>query len=284
MIARRLLRIVSILFALASAAPVAHAQPALTELEPFQLDFGQPDPSQKPAQPEHTGLKALVFETLNDFKSWPQRQSTWVFLGVGAGAALAVHPADDSLNAHLEGSTADKIFAPGKYIGSFYTQAGVAVGLYVVGRYMMKPDEGTHTNKVAHLGFDLLRTVFITEGITQGMKVIAQRDRPTGACCSFPSGHASATFATASVIERHLGYRAAWPTYVIASYVAMSRLHDNVHFVSDVVFGSALGISTGWTVVGRHGRTNFTMMPVPVRGGVMLSVMRIERDKTAERP
>lgn len=79
---------------------------------------------------------------------------------------------------------------------------------------------------------------------------------------------------TASVLERHLGYRGAWPTFAIAAYVATSRLHDNRHFLSDVLFGSALGIASGWTVVGRHGRSNYALMPVPVRGGVMVTLIR----------
>ena len=62
------------------------------------------------------------------------------------------------------------------------------------------------------------------------------------------------TFATASVIERHFGYRASWPMFLIAGYVSASRLTDNRHYLSDVLFGSALGIASGWTVVGRHGR------------------------------
>ena len=68
---------------------------------------------------------------------------------------------------------------------------------------------------------------------------------------------------------------------MIASYVAASRLSDNRHFLSDVVFGSALGIASGWTVVGRHGRTEYAMEPVPVRGGVMLSLQ--SRPRTDDR-
>jgi membrane-associated phospholipid phosphatase len=77
------------------------------------------------------------------------------------------------------------------------------------------------------------------------------------------------------VLERHLGYRAALPTLVIASYVATSRLHDNRHFLSDVLFGSSIGMATGWTVVGRHGRNEYTLMPVPVRGGFALALTRV---------
>ena len=131
------------------------------------------------------------------------------------------------------------------------------------------------TNKVSHLGFDLLRALIVSQTLTQGIKVAVHRARPTGECCAFPSGHASAAFATAAVLERHLGYRGAWPTFAIAGYVAASRLHDNRHFLSDVLFGAALGVASGWTVVGRHGRSSYAFMPLAVPGGVMISVSRI---------
>ena len=31
-------------------------------------------------------------------------------------------------------------------------------------------------------------------------------------------------------------------------------MDENRYYLSDVLFGSALGMATGWTVVGRHGR------------------------------
>lgn len=230
----------------------------------------QPEPHPQPA---HTGFAALVVETANDFKAFPLRRSTWVILGIGAGAAALAHPVDDEVNSHLAGSqAAANFFAAGKWIGSVYVQAGSAVGLYVVGRYAMPHETDARTNKVSHLGFDMLRALIVSQALTQAMKIAFQRDRPTGECCAFPSGHASASFATASVLERHLGYRGAWPTFLIATYVAMSRLHDNRHFLSDVVFGSALGVATGWTVVGRHGRSSFALMPVPVPGGIAVTV------------
>jgi membrane-associated phospholipid phosphatase len=252
----------------------AHAE-ALA-LAPVRLrDSLTQQPTPTHPEPSHTGFKALVFETGSDFKAFPRRRSTWVILGIGGAAAAIAYPADDNLNSHLAGPRVGKLFAPGKWIGAFYAQAGTAIGLYVVGRYVLPHKEGEpKTNKVSHLGFDLLRALAVSQALTTGIKYAVRRDRPTGECCSFSSGHASATFATASVLERHLGYRGAWPTFAIAAYVATSRLHDNRHFLSDVLFGGAVGISTGWTVVGRHGRSNYALLPVPVRGGVMVSLMR----------
>ena len=83
---------------------------------------------------------------------------------------------------------------------------------------------------------------------------------------------------TGAVLERHFGYRAWWPALAAASYVATSRLVDNRHFLSDVVFGAALGEAVGWTVVGRHGRSEYALQPVPVRGGMMIALVSTPND------
>src|SRR5262245_10450600 len=184
-----------------------------------------PEPHPTPA---HTGLRALVTDTWSDFKAFPRRKSTWVILGVGAGGALLAHPADDNLNAHLVGKTsADRFWKAGNIIGSAPTQIGVSVGLYVIGRYIVPADpdqpvaEGAspRTNRWSHLGLDLLRAQIVSQTLVHAVKYSVRRDRPTGECCSFPSGHAATAFAMASVIERHLGYRMSIPAMAIATYV-----------------------------------------------------------------
>ena len=239
--------------------------------------------------PAHTGLRALATDTWSDFKSFPRRKSTWVILGIGGAGALLAHPADDTLNAHLVGKTsADRFWKAGNIIGSASTQIGVSVGLYVIGRYIVRPDpsapatEGSspRTNKWSHMGLDLLRAQIVSQTFVHAIKYSVRRDRPTGECCSFPSGHAATAFAAAAVIERHFGYRMSLPAMAIATYVATSRLHDNRHFLSDVVFGSALGTATGWTVVGRHGASSYSLMPVPIRGGFAVQLTHVERNAT----
>src|SRR5436190_11731647 len=66
--------------------------------------------AQKPPPPAHTGFKALLFETANDFSLYPRRPSTWVILGIGGATALLVHPFDDDVNAKLVGSDAVERF------------------------------------------------------------------------------------------------------------------------------------------------------------------------------
>jgi len=229
--------------------------------------------------PASTGWKTLFKDTVSDFVAFPKRESTWTLLGIGVGGALIAHQAGDGyVERHIVGNPkANDVFKLGKIVGNTGFEVGAAVALYGIGRYVIPPAaDQPRTNKWSHLGFDLVRAQLVASGIVQGMKQIGQRDRPTGECCSFPSGHAASAFAAAAVLERHLGYRLSWPALAGATYVATSRLVDNRHFLSDVIMGAAVGEAAGWTIVGRHGRKSFAMQPVPIRGGMMLSWTRVE--------
>ena len=259
------------LFAPAELVGTAHASAVA-----FDQDVPGVVKTEEHPAPQHTGFGAFARAIGSDFAAFPRRPSTWVILGVGAGAALIAHPADDNVNGRLVGSKGfSRFWEPGHIVGAVGTQAAISLGLYFGGRYLVPAVEGKpRTNKYSHLGYDLIRAQILSQAFVHGIKYAVRRDRPTGECCSFPSGHAASAFAAASVIERHLGYRAAWPTLLVATYVATSRLHDNRHFLSDVLFGSSIGMATGWTIVGRHGRNEYTLMPVPVRGGFALALTR----------
>lgn len=253
------------MFALTAAAEPAAAQaPGATEQTPDR----PPDQHQEGVPVEHTGFKTLFRDTVSDFRHLPSKDSALV-LTIGGGLAFAMHPWDDDLNGRLTGSAADKFFAPGKVLGYGAVQIGFAVGTWVVGRATNKH------GRVAHLGLDLLRAQIVTQSLTYGLKYAVQRTRPDGSDgYSFPSGHASTTFATATVLERHLGWKAAVPTYAVATYVAASRLHENRHYLSDVVFGATVGLISGRTVT-RHGRHNYSFIPYVVPGGAGVAVVHL---------
>lgn len=263
--------VATLLIAAATAtAQTAQPDPPAPAVDTQTKEQGKEQP---PPPIEGTGWRSLVKDTGRDFASFPRRRSTWVLLAGGGALALAVHPADDYVQEHIVGNqTADNIFALGKVLGSVGFQTGTAFTLWLVGHHI-GPKDGK-PNKLSHLGFDLIRAQIVTQSIVQGIKYTVQRDRPTGECCAFPSGHAASAFAAAAVVERHFGYRGWWPVLLGATYVATSRLVDNRHFLSDVVFGAAVGEATGWTVVGRHGKSQFALQPMPIRGGVMLSLVR----------
>jgi hypothetical protein len=76
-------------------------------------------------------------------------------------------------------------------------------------------------------------------------------------------------------LEQRLGWKGAVPAYIFASCVAISRLPDNRHWLSDVVFGSGVGIIAGRTVT-RHGR-EFPIALISVPGGAAIPyVLRAE--------
>src|SRR5690242_10908813 len=131
----------------------------------------EPSPKKESA-PEHlsTGWSSLLKDSASDFVAFPKRRSTWTILGIGAAAALAVHPADDYVETHIVGNdAANNFFSLGQVIGSWYVQFGSAVGLWAVGRYVVAPAESEpRTNKFSEVGFDLLRAQILSGVLVQG--------------------------------------------------------------------------------------------------------------------
>jgi membrane-associated phospholipid phosphatase len=232
------------------------------------VDTGQVigQPAGPPPTPRHTGVKAMMKDLVSDVAHLPSTENLF-WAGVGGGLALAAHPADDNVNESLVNSDfAKDFFVLGKYLGALYTLLPAAVTVYTVGRAKDQP-------KVSHVGMDLIQSLLVSEALVQTLKYATQRERPDGSDKhSFPSGHAADTFAFATALERHLGWKGAVPAYIFSSYVAISRLPDNKHWLSDAVFGASVGIIAGRTVT-RHGR-DFPVTVVAVPGGGAIMYVR----------
>ena len=63
---------------------------------------------------------------------------------------------------------------------------------------------------------------------------------------SFPSGHAGACFAVASVLFLCLPRRLGIPALVTAGLISFSRLYVGAHYPTDVLGGMLVGCVTGW--------------------------------------
>lgn len=247
----------------------AQAQPPAVPSDPQEQKAEAKAEAKEPPTPEHTGIRALFGDLAQDIKHLPAMQNLYI-AAIGGAFAAAARPADQAFNAkllsHYDG--VNTAFAPGKYLGNTPEQIALSLGTYAFGRLRNKP-------KVAHLGMDLLQAQILTELLIEPIKFASHRLRPDQSNYqSFPSGHAAVTFAAATVIERHLGWRKSVLGYAIASYVAMSRIHDNRHYLSDVIFGAAVGSIAGRTVV-HHKADYWAFTPVAVPGGgVALMVSR----------
>ena len=249
----------------------------------WSQDNPQPSSSQPVAQQENPPaaageqgekptrgfMSALAHNLGDDVKHIPRWNSVYWLAGGGA-LALAVHPWDTEINEALV-DWSDGFWKPGHIIGATPVVLSGAVAAYILGRTQDHP-------RLQHLGMDEIEATLLAAGLTEGLKVAIRRERPQQVdgqqshTFSFPSGHAMTTFAAATVLQQHLGYRAAIPTYTVASYVAISRLHDNRHYASDVAFGAAMGIVVGRSVT-FHGR-NFYASPMwlPDGGGIQLAL------------
>jgi membrane-associated phospholipid phosphatase len=64
--------------------------------------------------------------------------------------------------------------------------------------------------------------------------------------------------------------------YGVGGVTAYARVHDNVHWLSDVVAGAALGFATAHFVMNRRESAagHASIMLVPVEQGLMLSYSR----------
>ena len=228
------------------------------------VDAGQvvQKPEGPPPTPRHTGVQAMFKDLVLDVTHLPSKENLF-WVGVGGGLALAAHPADDDVNeAFVNSNFAHDFFKPGAVLGQLPTLLTAATTIYVFGRVKDEP-------KVSHMGMDLIESLAISEMMVQTTKYATNRERPDGSSKnSFPSGHAADTFAFATALERHLGWKGAVPAYIFSSYVAISRLPANRHWLSDAVFGSAVGIIAGRTVT-RHGR-DFPIIVAAVPGGAAI--------------
>ena len=260
-------RIASVLALVVLASPVI-AQDTSVGASAFSRQISKPTPA--PPIPEHTGIRAMLVELAHDVRHISSKENLF-WAGAGAGMAAAVHPLDSTANENLSGPFLDGFFKPGAILGETYTLLPVAATIYGIGRAKNNP-------KVSHMGSDLIQSILVAQLMTVTMKYTVRRERPDGSGAnSFPSGHAADTMAFATALERHFNWKFYLPAYTAATYVAISRLHDNRHFASDVAAGAAVGIIAGRTVT-RTGHRPFPVQVTSVPGGFVIVYFRQDAD------
>jgi membrane-associated phospholipid phosphatase len=92
----------------------------------------------------------------------------------------------------------------------------------------------------------LVESGILTLGITYGLKYTVSATRPNGGEHSFPSGHSSASFASAEFIRERYGWNYGIPAYLAASFVGYSRVESKEHYTRDVIAGALIGIGSSW--------------------------------------
>jgi membrane-associated phospholipid phosphatase len=128
------------------------------------------------------------------------------------------------------------------------TPISILAPVSVAGIGFIKKDS-TLKNKGIYIGATLL----VSAGITVGLKYSVRRPRPfvtypeiekmtKAGSESFPSGHTSTAFATATSLSLAFPkWYVIAPSYLWACSVGYSRMHLGVHYPSDVLAGAVVG-------------------------------------------
>jgi len=101
-------------------------------------------------------------------------------------------------------------------------------------------------------------SLLASTAITMGLKYSISRERPyktypfiikktSGGDPSFPSGHTSSAFATATSLSMlYPKWYVIAPSFLWASVVGYSRMELGVHYPSDVLAGAFIGAGSAW--------------------------------------
>lgn len=140
-----------------------------------------------------------------------------------------------------------------KVITSSMYPVGVGSSVLVITIGSLKEDSA-----IVHKGLIMAESFLLNAAITTAMKYGFKRDRPfitypdlenvtTPTTPSFPSGHTSTAFATATSLSLCFPkWYVITPSFAWASAVGYSRLHLGVHYPSDVLVGALVGSGSAY--------------------------------------
>ncbi|WP_157216416.1 phosphatase PAP2 family protein [Flavisphingomonas formosensis] len=96
-------------------------------------------------------------------------------------------------------------------------------------------------------------SVVVAGGAAAILKEAFPERRPDGSDRkSFPSGHASISFAAAATLHQRYGWEVGLPATLVASFVGVARVKARKHHWYDVVAGAAVGEASGWLITHPH--------------------------------
>ncbi len=133
------------------------------------------------------------------------------------------------------------------------TVVNIAAPLTLLTIGLINHDKKLQKNAAYMVGGYVLSTI-----VTHGVKRIVQRERPfkqypdivsrdEGGGYSFPSGHTSAAFNTATALSLlYPKWYVIAPSFLWAGSVGYARMYQGVHYPSDVLVGAVIGAGSAW--------------------------------------
>lgn len=204
-----------------------------------------------------TDRKANIIRDLgsNSLHLITRPSSAAIVFSLGAVPLIADDETNKAYRHWGEKGTVNFVFEAGEVIGSGSLQGAASLALYASGKALRR-------DGLAAYGSDLFSAQAISSFVAATLKVATARTRPDGAPYSFPSGHSTVSFATAGVIWKRSGFIPGSIAELLASYIAVSRLQENKHYITDLIGGCVLGNYVAFLVTrDSHGDKDIVLSP-----------------------
>lgn len=175
------------------------------------------------------------------------RAENLLIFGAGSLLTLLATSQDEKVKQFFEGR--DRLGGLEKF-GNFWgggvPSAAMAAGFIGVGLLFDRKHE-------LEAGEAYLEGVTVASAATVGLKYTVRRDRPDHSeNNSFPSGHTMLAFSIAGNLAGMYGPWAGAPALALGVLTTASRMADNVHYLSDTLFGATLGWVAGYAFTQHH--------------------------------
>lgn len=218
------------------------------------------------------------FVQASDFSSWPNFKdkhfdpfvkkgtdtTSGLILLSGALGVAVTHSEDDSIRAQWKGY--QKMDKDSAHIGDILGTGAfslVAAGL----QYQFDDREYIYQSHLRG---------FVYGGISiYALKTVFARPRPGNSDNhqSFPSGHTTIMFMSATQLQQAYGWGVGSAAYALSIFTAATRLTDDVHWFSDTVGGAFLGLWVGRASYYDHSNLESNSLLTPSKNLVIVPVL-----------
>lgn len=195
-------------------------------------------------------------------RALPEIGKTWegyVIMGSGAAASGLALLADRSVREWMN----RRQYLPPvlDHVADAYVDHYWAFGVSALGAAAKGFQTGNYLKPFRYWALSNAGTV----GLTYALKYSVGRTRPNERNhYSYPSGHTSVAFSTATMLQMWYGSMAGVPAYAMAAMTAFQRMDDDQHWFSDVLMGAAVGIAVPYMFYRGEAKAEDSSVPMMI--------------------
>ncbi len=186
----------------------------------------------------------------------------WGIISVGVLSTILSHQYDHKVrDAWRDNQKVNKNFSK---FGAVWGSGGPGLVIASTQIFLDRPNGLAHSE-----------SIFLTSASHISIAALVRRGRPSApeSWTSFPSGHTSSAWATATSLSYAYGWTAAIPAYAAALITMGARISDDRHWLSDTIAGATLGVFWGRaTHFHEQNPTSISWVPFAAHDGCGLGV------------